>query len=63
VYAWVLWNSLVRVVDILVRGRQSLDRHVVDVWDGDMGDFCLQDEGNVVVEDRNRVGPTHREGH
>jgi hypothetical protein len=28
-----------------------------------MGDFCLQDEGDVVVEDQYGVGPTHREGY
>jgi hypothetical protein len=48
VYAWVLQNSPIRVVDLLVHGRQSFERHVVNIWDGDMGDFCLQDEGDVV---------------
>jgi hypothetical protein len=63
VYAWVLWNGLIRVVNFSVRGRWSLDRYIVDVRDGDMGDFCLQDEGNIVMEDRNGVGATNREGH
>jgi hypothetical protein len=62
-YAWVLRNSLVRVVNILVCGRRSLDRYIVNVWDGDMGDLSLKDEGDVVVEDWYGVGPTHGEGH
>jgi hypothetical protein len=28
-----------------------------------MRDLSLKDEGDIVVEDWNRVGPTHREGH
>jgi hypothetical protein len=28
-----------------------------------MWNLGLQDEGDVVVEDRNGIGPTHREGH
>jgi hypothetical protein len=62
-YAWVLWNGLIGVVDISVCGYRSLDRYVVDVRDGDMGDFSLQDKGDVVVEDRNGIGPTHGEGY
>jgi hypothetical protein len=61
-YVWVLWYGLVRVVDFLVHSCQSLDRHIVDVGDGDMRDFSLQDEGDVVVEDQYGIGPTHWEG-
>jgi hypothetical protein len=62
-YAWVLWYGLIRVVDFLVRSRWSLDRHVVDVRDGDMQDFCLQDESDVIMEDRDGIGLTYREGY
>jgi hypothetical protein len=61
-YAWVLWYGLVRVVDFLVHSRRSLDRYIIDAGDGDMRDFGLQDEGDIVMEDQYRIGPTHREG-
>jgi hypothetical protein len=51
-YAWVLWYGLIRVVDSLVHSCWSLDRHIVDVGDGDMRDFSLQDEGDIVMEDQ-----------
>jgi hypothetical protein len=62
VYAWVLQNSLVRVVNILVCSHWSLDGYIIDIRDGDMRDFGLQNEGDVIVEDQYRVCPTHREG-
>jgi hypothetical protein len=40
-----------KVVNFLVHGRQTFDWHVVDVGDGDMSDFGLQDEGDIIVED------------
>jgi hypothetical protein len=55
-YAWVLRNSLVRVVNISVCDHRSLDRYVIDVQDGDMRDLGLKDEGDVIVEDWNGVG-------
>jgi hypothetical protein len=42
---------------------RSLDRYIVDVRDGDMRDFCLQDESDVIMEDQYGIGPTHREGY
>jgi hypothetical protein len=35
--------GLVRVVDFLICSRWSLDGYAVDVGDGDMRDFSLQD--------------------
>jgi hypothetical protein len=49
-YAWVLWYGLIGVVDFLVHSRWPFDWHIVDVGDGDMGDFDLQNKGDVVVE-------------
>jgi hypothetical protein len=51
-YAWVLWYSLVRVVDLLVHSHRTFDWHIIHIGDSDMRDFSLQDEGDVVMEDR-----------
>jgi hypothetical protein len=52
VYAWALQYSLIRIVDYLICSCWSFDGYVVDVGNGDMRDFSLQDEGDIVVEDR-----------
>ena len=38
----------------------SFDRYIVDIENGDMWNFGLQDIGDIVVEYRDRIGPTHR---
>jgi hypothetical protein len=50
-YAWVFWYGFIGVVNFLVHSRWTFDWHVINVGDGDMRDFSLQDEGDVVVED------------
>jgi hypothetical protein len=48
----VLRYGLIGVVDFLVFSRQTFDWHIVNIGDGDMRDFSLQNEGDVIVENR-----------
>ena len=41
----------------------ALHWNVINVWDGMLGYFGLENEGNVVMEDRDKVSPSHRESH
>jgi hypothetical protein len=48
-YAWVLWYGLVGVVNSLVHSLRPFDWHIINVGDGDVRDFSLQNEGDIII--------------
>jgi hypothetical protein len=49
-YAWVLRNSLVIVIDFSVCSYQPFDWHIINLGDSNVRDFSLQDESDIVME-------------
>src|ERR1700677_1932381 len=45
------------VVPYIMRFR-SFDRYVIDIWNGDMRNFGLQDIGDVIMKYWDGIGPT-----
>ena len=60
--ARIFGNCFVRSIGLDISCRRTFEGNIVDIRNRDMRDFRLQDESDVVVEDRDGVGPTHREG-
>ena len=58
----VLWDAFGLAVRKEILGQGALDWHIVDVGDSNVRNFRLEDVGDVVMEDRHRVGPPHGQG-
>src|ERR1700677_2007219 len=61
-YSRVFGNGFECSVVLYVARFRSFDRYVVDIWNGDMQNFRLQDIGDIVVKYRDRIGPTYMKG-
>ena len=61
-YAGVVGMRLKAAVRKFVSGRWTPNWDVVDERNGGVGDFWLEDVGDVVVEDRYRIRPSHGQG-
>lgn len=59
--ARVLWNNFVDTVRVAVIGLRSFYWYVVDVGYCEVRNFGKEDVGDVVMEYRNGITPTHRE--
>ena len=59
--AAVLWDCFEGAVGGLVSRCRTSDGDIVDVGDGVLGNLWLKDVRHVVMEDGDRVSPTHRE--
>ena len=57
--ARVFGNGFVRSIRSFVTRLRAFDRHVVDVGDRVFGVLVSKDVDDVVVENWDRVGPTH----
>ena len=60
--AWVFRDGFEGSVGELVLCWRSASGDVVDVGNGEVGDFGLEHEADVFVEDGDGVRPSHREG-
>jgi hypothetical protein len=60
--AWVGGNALLGTVGKYIPPLGSSDRDVVDVRNCGVGDFGLEDMGDVVMEYGDGVGPAHGQG-
>ena len=40
---------------------RAADRDIVDIWNSGVGYFWLEDVSDVVMEDRDRIGPSHQQ--
>ena len=58
--ARVLGTAFPVAISCAIVGRWPLDRDVVDIRNGPLRSLSLEDVGDVVVENGNGVGPTHR---
>jgi len=59
--AGVFVKCLVRAVGVLIICVRSLDGNVIDKGNCDVQDFGSQDVGDILVKNRDRVSPTHRQ--
>ena len=60
-YLAVLWNCLIQPISHLVACHRALDAAVVHKWPGNMGNFRLQDKGDVFVEYGSGICPSLRQ--
>jgi len=59
--AGVFVKCFIRAVGVLIICVGSLDGNVVDKGNCDVRDFGSQDVGDILVKNRDRVSPTHRQ--
>ena len=58
--ARIVWYAFFGAVWKEILLRRTSDWNVVDIRDSSVRDFGLKYAGDVVMEYRNRVGPSHR---
>src|ERR1700677_430495 len=61
-YSGVFGNGFESSVISYVVQFGSFDRYVIDIGNGDVRNFGLQDIGDVVMKYRDGIGPTYRKG-
>jgi len=59
---WIVRYAFFGTVSKVVSPCWAVDRDVIDVRYHSVRYFGLQNVGNIVVENRNRVSPAHRQG-
>ena len=59
---WIFGGDFVATIGLLIVVFWTLDRYVIDIGDSDMGNFGLEDEVDIIMEDRNRIRPPHQKG-
>ena len=57
--AWIFGNRLIRTVRLDVSCGWTFDWDIVNIQDRNIRDFRLKNERYVIMEDRDRIGPSH----
>ena len=60
--AWVFRYEFLCTIGEDVSSFRTSKPDVIDIWNGDVGDFGLEDIHDVIVENGDRVHSTHRQG-
>ena len=60
--SWVFGGDFVATIGLPIVVFRTLDRYIVDIGDSDVGNFRLEDEVDIVMEDRNGIRPPHWKG-
>ena len=60
--SWIFGGDFVATIGLPIVVFRTLDWYVVDIGDSDVGNFGLEDEVDIVIEDQNRIRPPHQKG-
>ena len=57
--AWVVWYAFLCAIRKKVMSFRAMDRDVVDVGNGGIGNLWLKDASDIIMKNRDGVSPTH----